>query len=436
MTDLSLLICSTNTRWESFGRSIQQQVWPQYDALSDEDQQRIEILMLTDNKTMMLGDKRNVMVDAAQGTYIVFVDDDDRIADDYMKTLLDATKDDSDCIVFNAEVTLNGGVPKLCRYRREWLRDFNTANEYRRIPNHICAVKRELARKASFPSILKGEDSGYSKVLLPMLKTQTVIDRTLYYYDYSDETTETQSKKPQRIRQRKDLIPVIDVVMLSKGSTPALRAMTQKAVDSCVAGANGLAVNVIVMEGVNGVQYNNATTVEQRTPFGYNTIANDGARLGSAEWIMVANNDLIFTNGWAHALIAANHPLVSPKEPNDPRQRDITEDTVGDRTGRNLSGWCFMVKRSLWEKIGGFDERFKYFCADDSVIEQCKAEGIQPMLVVDSIVHHLQSKTGGTDHGDGSMTWAMIKLFSDVYYPHRLTESKGYKNWLASTNLA
>ena len=429
--DLSILIPSTHTRWESFGQKIQAQVWPQYNALSEQDQRRVEILFLADNKQMMLGQKRNIMVDVAQGDYVVFVDDDDRIASDYISSLLDAIEQHRgvDTITFRAEVTLNGGIPKLCRYSSSFKRDTNAAKEYRRIPNHICCTRRELAATVSYPNILKGEDSGYSKLLLPLLKTEHHIPRILYYYDYSDETTETQQKLASK-PLRQDRSPVVDVVMLSKASTPALQRMTQRAIDTCVSGANGLPVNVIVLEGQPGIKYTSATTIPTTGRFRYNRFANEGAKLGSAEWIMVANNDLVFTDGWLHALLAAENDLVSPKCPHDSRQRDIVENTLGDRTGRHLSGWCYMIRRTVWKQIGGFDEDFDFWCADDSVIEQCKAVGVQPMLVPSSVVQHLGSRTGGTDHGDGSMTWAMIKRFSDKYYPHRLSAHGGYKAWL------
>jgi hypothetical protein len=65
---------------------------------------------------------------------------------------------------------------------------------YHRLPNHIMAVKRELALQVKFKDILKGEDADYSKRLLPILQTNYEIGKVLYHYDYSDTTTETQMK--------------------------------------------------------------------------------------------------------------------------------------------------------------------------------------------------------------------------------------------------
>src|SRR5262245_1463458 len=235
MIDLSVLIASTHTRHRTFGREIQEQIWPQYLALPATYQDRIEILMLTDNKQMMLGAKRNCMIDIAQGRYVVFVDDDDRIEGDYLSTLLEATGSNADVITFLVSVRLNGASAKICRYSKDYRRDRNLEDGYERLPNHICCVKRELASAVSFPNILKGEDSAYSKLLRNHLRTEHAIDRVLYHYDYSDATTETQPPRQSTLRQRPQT-PIVDVVMLSNATTPPLSRMTQRAIDTCVAG--------------------------------------------------------------------------------------------------------------------------------------------------------------------------------------------------------
>lgn len=430
MIDLSILVCSVHTRYKTFLPKIQDQLYDQYNALPNADQDRVEIIVLTDNKKMMLGHKRNTMVNIAQGKYIAFVDDDDRIAEDYIAELLKATASDVDSIVFQAEVSLNGEKPKLCHYSKDVRRDYNHKNAYYRIPNHICCVKRELSLKSSFPNVLYGEDAGYGKVLLPHLKTEHKIDKVLYYYDYNGDTTETQAWRYNRTSQRPGK-PLVDVIMLSKVDKYRDSMMTQKAIDSCINGSNGLPVNIIVMEGGIG-QYRNATTIPNRDPFNYNQFANKGASLGSADWIMVANNDLVFHDGWLHNLIAAGHDVVSPHEPNDPRQADIIENTEGDVTGRHFSGWCFMVRRKLWQDIGGFDDDVDFWCSDDVVIEQVKAAGVLPMIVKDSRVEHIgsawlnkQPETVQTDR-----KWRNVHIFNTKYGKNKFAGHPGYIAWL------
>lgn len=428
--DLSILICSIHTRYDTFLPKIQAELYGQYNALSEADQERVEILILTDNKKMMLGHKRNKLVELAQGNYVVFVDDDDRVAPDYIKTLLDGTQSGADSIAFNAEVTINGLRPGICHYSIDHKRDYNKGNDYYRIPNHICCVKRSLALKSSFPNVLYGEDSGYSKVLLPHLKTEHKIDRVLYYYDYNATTTETQAWRYNRTTPRQAK-PIVDVIILSKANGSTDRAMTQKAVDSCYFGTNGLPVNIIVLENGYGA-YRNAKTIPKKEAFNYNAFANFGAEQGSAEWIMVANNDLIFRDGWLHHLIAAGNDLVSPREPNDPRQADITENTKGYETGKHLSGWCFMIKRTLWDQMGGFDTDVNFWCSDDVVIEQARALGVTPMLVHDSIVEHIYSQTLRTlpQSQQDDMKWRNVYIFNKKYGKNKFATHPQYRAYV------
>lgn len=431
MIDLSILVCSVHTRYNNFLLKIEQQLFDQYNALSPDDQHRVEIVVLTDNKMMMLGHKRNVMVELAQGNYCVFVDDDDRISEDYIQQLLDATATNADSIVFQAEVSLNGEPPKLCYYSKDVKRDYNLRDTYHRIPNHICCVKRSVALKSSFPNVLYGEDAGYSKVLLKHLKTEHKIDKVLYYYDYNAETTETQSWRYNKTPQRR-MKPVADVIILSKAMDRVQQRMTQAAVDSCYYGTNGLPVNITVIEGGMSYRYEHANTIFNRAKFNYNARANEGASLGKAEWIMIANNDLTFHDGWLHHLIAADHPVVSPHEPNDPRQKHIEANTTGDVCGTHFSGWCFMIKRSLWEQIGKFDEDVSFWCSDDVVIEQVKAAGVMPMVVKDSVVDHNVSVTLRTFNPaqQAEMKWRNVYIFNKKYNKNKFAGHPEYEAWL------
>ena len=229
---------------------------------------------------------------------------------------------------------------------------------------------------------------------------------------------------------------IADVVFLSNAKTDALRSMTQTAIDTCISGAQDFPLSITVVEQCSGVHYRSTRTIYRPGQFRYNAFANEGAALGAAEWIVLANNDLVFTDGWLRELLAADYPLVSPKSPNDGRQSDITENTIGDQTGRHLSGWCFMMRRELWERIGGFDECVDFWCSDDAVIEQCRAVGTLPMLVPRAVVHHLGSETLKTESNLDDLTWAQVKKFSDKYGPHRFTYERAYREWLERNDVA
>ena len=418
MIDLSVLICSTHTRSTTFGPAIQKQVFDQLAGLPAEYQERIEILMLTDNKKQMLGHKRNTMVDMAQGAYVQFVDDDDRIDPDMFRTVLDATSSNADVITFLAAVSLNGNSPKTCHYSLDYVEDRNTQHGYQRIPNHICAIRRDLARKVSYPHLPYAEDSGYSRLLRPLLKTEHHIDKVLYFYDYCLETTEAQAHLRNLARGRPALQPIVDVVILSNVTSSELQQSTQRTIDTCVAGANGLPVGVAVLEQCPNIVYRRAATIHMPAQFNYNAFANFGASRG------------------LHALLAADHPLVSPKCPRDKRQSEFKQNTIGGVTGQHLSGWCYMISRDLWDRMGGLDESVSFWCSDDVVIEQAAKFGVQPMIVPASVVEHDQSSTLKTEPADlrDELTWAQLDKFIAKYGSHRMQDNPDFLRWKSNAH--
>lgn len=438
MIKLSILIPSVHTRRNTFLPKIQDEVYRQIDKLSDIEKRQVEVIVLSDNKTIMLGDKRNCMIEIAQGKYIQFVDDDDRISSNFVKTLLDATNTDSDVITFLAEVTINGGKPKICDYSIKHGKDYNTSKKYYRLPNHISCVKRELSLKSSFPSLSYAEDQAYAKLLLPHLKTEHKINEVLYYYDYNDNVSETQYQNmPEHIRKRRQQPPIVDIVFLSNAKTDKLKQMTQKAIDTSISGANQLPVNCIVIEQQPSIQYTNAKTVYHNAPFNYNQFMNLGARQGDASWVMFCNNDLIFHNGWLHNLLTANHPIVSPKCPNDPRQQGIKDNEIGNVCGRNLSGWAFMMTRELYDKVGSLPEMINFWFSDNATIKEVNRFGVKPMLVPSSLVTHLGSTTLKSLDGKTAddYTWGQCKIYNDHYGDNLFADNPSYKKYISKTTV-
>lgn len=420
---LSILIPTINTRRNTFLPRILEQVYSQYDKLKDKNE--VEILVLMDNKTIVLGDKRNLMIQQAKGDYVVFIDDDDRISNDYIESILEATKENSDVITFNSVVRLNDEQSKICYFSNSYLEDKNKPNIYERIPNHICAIKREIAKKVKFPSKTFREDVAYSILLKPLLKTETNIPRVLYYYDFNTETTETQTstRKQDGYKKPKTEIPsILDIVILSNAKSEVFKNMTENAIKTAIETSKGYKINIIVMEQNDNINYANATTIHYDGEFNYNAVANLGISEGKSPYIMVANNDLIFKKDWLFHLLKANHPVVSPKCPKDSRQINIKENTLGFEVGKHFSGWCFMMKRCVWEDIGGLDEDFGFWFADNATVKQLEAKGYTPMIVADAIVEHLGSKTLRTlpDEKKKKLTRGQTKKYNDKYKDNKI----------------
>lgn len=415
---LSILVPSVAERRNTFLPKSLDMLYGQYDKLPEQLQSQVEILYLIDNKTLMLGEKRNKLVSIAQGEYISFVDDDDSISPDYITEILNGIElSNADVITFKAHVSINGGPQKTCYYTNGIEADYNTEDAYYRLINHIPAVKKVISQQAIFPSMKNGEDSAYSKQLKQYINSQHVIDKHLYTYNYNDATTVAQEDLPHVMRTRQPATPLVDIIILSYAKTEALQRLTEQTITTCIAGACGLPINIIVLEQQPNITYANTTTIYRPQPFNYNGFANYGASQGTAQWILVANNDLIFHKDWLHNLLEVKYPIVSPKCPNDPRQKHIVENTKGYECGRHFSGWAFMIKRSLFNLIGKFEESVNYWCSDNVVLDQLEKVGIPPMLVPSSIVQHLQSQTLATTTAEERehLTKEQVKLYNKLY---------------------
>jgi len=131
-----------------------------------------------------IGIKRNKLLEKSNGNYIVFCDDDDSISSNYISSILKAIESKPDCVGINGIITFNGCHEKKWFISKEYGSWYEKNNIYYRTPNHISPVKRELALQAGFPEIAFGEDAEYSRRLLPLLKTETIINEPIYHYRY------------------------------------------------------------------------------------------------------------------------------------------------------------------------------------------------------------------------------------------------------------
>lgn len=148
-----------------------------------------EVEVITDiSMNYNIGTKRNKLLSLASGKYVVFIDDDDLIADNYVKAILIAINlGDFDCIGISGIITTNGRNEMQWHISKDYMGWFERKNVYYRTPNHISPVKRELALATGFPEITFGEDYHYSMNLLPLLKTEIKIQGILYYYKFTSK---------------------------------------------------------------------------------------------------------------------------------------------------------------------------------------------------------------------------------------------------------
>lgn len=175
---LSILILSIPERVNTFLPKLLKSLEPQVEGLP------VEIIVLTDNKKRTTGRKRNDAIEIAQGEYVAFVDDDDRVSDKYVNKILNAIiSNKPDVVTFNGMYSEPGRESKLVNYglQNKYGQD---ENAYYRRPNHLMAHRRENAIKVKYNDVSIGEDDVWANHICEIIETEYKVDDVLYFYDY------------------------------------------------------------------------------------------------------------------------------------------------------------------------------------------------------------------------------------------------------------
>lgn len=188
---ISILICSLESRNAQLN-DLLRELQRQCAELHAKD---IEVLTNVDNKQKSTGRKRQELIEAAAGKYIIFIDDDDWIEPCYIKEILQAAASDADCFAINGWITTNGTNKIEWRlskdYENRTIKENGHKTVYLRKTNHITAVKREIALQVGFPDKSNAEDKWYSDRVAPLCKTEFQILPLMYHYRFNTHKTDS-----------------------------------------------------------------------------------------------------------------------------------------------------------------------------------------------------------------------------------------------------
>lgn len=162
------------------------------------------------------------------------------------------------------------------------------------------------------------------------------------------------------------------------------------------------------------------------TNLGYGRAANAGAHGAEAEWIVVANPDVIWDPGSLDVLLAAGgrwpragalgpairtpdgalyptgrefpslgrgtgHALLGWIWPTNPWTRAYRRERGAPVEGTTgwLSGSCLLVRRAAFEQVGGFDPAYFMYAEDVDLCRRLMLAGWERVLVPSSVVTHI-----------------------------------------------
>jgi hypothetical protein len=141
------------------------------------------------NGGLSIGKKRSALVKRAQGKYLNFLDDDDTIAPNYVKTLLELCSYNKHVCTFRSLFKLKDywGIVNMSLSNKE--NEQATPDKMiQRPPWHICPIWTEFARKYEFSDINNAEDYQWMEKVLSHCQTEAHTDKIIFQYNHGDHS--------------------------------------------------------------------------------------------------------------------------------------------------------------------------------------------------------------------------------------------------------
>lgn len=151
----------------------------------------IEIISICDNKEISIGAKRQQMYEMARGLYSWQIDDDDSITEGCIDLIMEAIKQDADCVTFK-EICIFENRTEYSSFSLRWSEWGDKVGGFDHVRTPFCKtpIKTELCLKAAVKDMRYGEDHQFAKDVYPLLKTEAYIDEFVYIYRYKFEPHE------------------------------------------------------------------------------------------------------------------------------------------------------------------------------------------------------------------------------------------------------
>ena len=215
----------------------------------------------------------------------------------------------------------------------------------------------------------------------------------------------------------------IDIVFVSWARDKNLEKLTTEALDSLLLSENkDIDFKIIVIESNHTIDYDeypNCKTIHPKENFGYNKYLNIGRKIGTADYVVLCNNDITFEKNWAYNIleIMQEHPKILSASPSCPQIHGINTNPFYVKRGyeirKEVMGWCIFQQRKIYDIIGDLDENFLFWYADNDYALTLQSKSIVHCLVGSSVVNHHDKTIGKTAESLGE---DRIGIITDSQY--------------------
>jgi len=179
---LTIMLPTTIDRREQFAKLLEE-IKRQIVANKYED--IVEVIINEDNKEISIGKKRQELLEASSGKWVVGIDSDDWIAEDYLHDIVMALKNSPqiDHVGFLEDCDINGekSLSIFSIRHKSWAENFD-GYDHIRCANPKSVILREKALMVGFEDIRYKEDRVFSEAVTLLLKSEIFIGKPLYFY--------------------------------------------------------------------------------------------------------------------------------------------------------------------------------------------------------------------------------------------------------------
>ena len=144
---------------------------------------RIAIAIGFDNREASIGTKRQSMLQAAQGKYVSFIDDDDRVTPHYFEDAAACIAGSFDCMRLRGQISQWTFTHSIANKLTDPMANETT---FLRPPNHLNVMKADIAKTVKFRDATSGEDLDWTIKLARtgFLRTEYQSDESRIHYIY------------------------------------------------------------------------------------------------------------------------------------------------------------------------------------------------------------------------------------------------------------
>lgn len=154
-----------------------------FDQIHDYAPRQVEIIV--DDGPESIGAKRQRMIEKSRGHFVAHVDDDDRVSPDYIKRIVGKLRENptTDCLSLLGVLCTRDANPEMFEHSIAHKTWYSRNGVHCRTPNHLNAIRRDIALQVGFKQLAKGEDADFSFRARDLLRNEVSTGGTpLYFY--------------------------------------------------------------------------------------------------------------------------------------------------------------------------------------------------------------------------------------------------------------